>query len=323
MDKSKAGVEAEQNLVKRGTQPFKIPLSLLVVKEGLNVRTDYGAVEELGWRAFNSTDSFHNIPLVGFKEEGKFVVVHGHSRRLGLVFVSENKEKMLEQFKAELPAELPKSEKNILVEEKRDYINSLLSAIPFIVEPVGVTNKQRVIDMVNTNAGRPLSPLELGGAVKRLFDEKMDIKQIASTLSLSAAYIGKLMQLIASPPEFLELVKNGTLSSTLAIQIASEGKAGEFVVKHKAGDFQKGASISGPGNLNGEQMNQGPPAVQKITKKDLTPKGANSWKFFDKFSKNADVTKMTPEAKNAFEFMVKVKNNEAVIEDFFTFFSQQ
>lgn len=311
----------EENVVRRGTQPFKVPIGLLQIKPGLNIRQDYGSMEELGWRTFNSTDSFHNIPLVGFREEGNFVVVHGHSRRLGLVYVAEHKEAMLTQFKKDLPEELSKADKAALVDAKREYLESLLSSVPFIVEPQGVTAGQRIIDMVTTNSGRPLSPLELADAVKRLFDEKMGDKEIAKALSLSPAYIGKLMTLNASPPEFIKLIKDGVISSTFAIEIATGGGIPDFMVKHKKGEFVK-VKMEGEVNTNGSQVKPDGPPV-KITKKDYQPKGPDSVKFFTKFAKTADREKMNEHQKAAFDFMVKVTTNDAAIDDFFTFFGQK
>ena len=294
---------------KSGSPVLKVPYEFLEIIPGLNIRTDYGPLKDLGIRMFNTTDGLHNTPLVGFRNEGKFAVIHGHSRELGLRYVKEHLDEMIN--------ELPKEERAA----KREYIEKLLKEVPFIVEKRDVTDAQRVIDMVNTNAGRPLNPLEKAEAVKRLCGYGMSDKEIGLALGgHTPAYIGKLKKLIGVDKEFAKLIVSGRLAPTLAIDIASKNGIAEFLEKYKAGAYNKSDDAGGENtpSTDGKAPGASKPAA-KITRKHI--EDINSMKFFKQFQLAVEKDKLPPHKREAFDFLVAIYNNKAGVDEFREFFS--
>ena len=264
---------------------WMVPFENLHIVEGQNWRTDYGDIDEL---AQSIIANGVQEPLRGFRTGEDFFISNGHRRFKALNLIHSTNEELNPDW-------------------------GYKGKVRFILEPQGTGEKERIVQMMVSNEGKPFNPLELAEGVAKLFNLGMGDKEIAKALGKSSAYIAKLNLLNAAPKEFRKLIEKEALSPTLAIELAAKGEINDFMVKHKAGDFTNGVV---PGDNE-----EGP--TPKITRKHLKPKGADSWKFFKKFSITADKDKMTPAQKEAFDFMLKVLKNQAMIEDFFKFFGQE
>jgi len=79
--------------------------------------------------------------------------------------------------------------------------------------------------LVTSNSGAALKPLEVAKVCKRLVGYGMDVKDIATRLTLTAAYVNQLLDLLAAPKAVRDLVANGTIAATLAMDtIKKHGK---------------------------------------------------------------------------------------------------
>lgn len=93
------------------------------------------------------------------------------------------------------------------------------ASLPVIVASPAPSLTDLTIGLHTRNAGRPLTPFELGVVVKRLLKEDGATKDgIASRLSVTPRYLDDVLLLVNSPKPVREAVLNGQVSSTMAIQ---------------------------------------------------------------------------------------------------------
>lgn len=179
---------------------FNVPRELIRVIPGFNVRekdADYKAnvnkyAESMKTNGFDRTK-----PLAGFiyEENGEHLIglTDGHTRL--------------------------------------DAVDTLIAAgteiktIPLIVKPRGTSMEDITIGLVTSNSGAALKPLEVAKVCKRLVGYGMEVKEIATRLTLTPAYVNQLLDLLAAPKAVRDLVANGTVAATLAMDtIKKHGK---------------------------------------------------------------------------------------------------
>lgn len=98
-----------------------------------------------------------------------------------------------------------------------------IKSIPVIPEDRGSTEADRVVDIVISNEGKPLTILEQAEAYFRLkggFGWSAD--QIAKKTGYSEAHIRNCVQLRAADPEILSFISSGKVSATLAMKLIAE-----------------------------------------------------------------------------------------------------
>lgn len=196
----------------------------------------------------------------------------------------------------------------------------------FLIEPRGTTEVQGLLRQLIANSGKDLNPLEKGIAVKRFIEEfGWTINEVATNLQFSDVYIKRLLSLANAPDEFLEQVKNKTLSATFAMDMIAKGKSyvSDFLKTHKDG---LGSTYEETEMFEEPEFKKKESKQAKITKKDLTDKTniPNSWNEFKKYSDKADYLEMW-EGKiyspvDVFQFLLRLKNNEIVWDDIKDFF---
>lgn len=268
---------------------FKVPASNLRIKEGLNIRSDYGNIQEL---ADSIKENGVKVPLRGYKERENgyevFVVVDGHRRHTAL---------------------------QLLLEQGTEII------VPFITENKGYNDEQRLIDMFLMNEGKSLTPLEQAEGVRRLIAYGYSEKEIALKLAKSEVYVRKLNSLNSAPKAFRKLIEEGTISATLAIETIAKGQVEDLM---NTIEENKKTPVKAPENTNEQdtQSNDGKeikdPTPARITKKDL--KEQNSIKEFKKFMKNANEDLISESVLYVYQFAAKLANNELSFEEIKEFF---
>jgi ParB/RepB/Spo0J family partition protein len=267
---------------------FKVPTSQLYLIDGLNIRTDYGDLQEL---AESIKENGVKVPLRGYKKviDGKevYVVTDGHRRTKA---------------------------SQILLEQGIEIL------VPFITEAKGYSDEQRLIDMFIMNEGKALNPLEQAEGVRRLIAYGYSEKEIAGKLAKSEGYIRKLNSLNSAPKKLINLIERGVISATLAINAIAEGNVQDILDKSEptkviASDdtaemnqANDGTEIKDPQPSGGEK---------KITKKDLQ---VNSVKEFKKFARNQDEELLSEDVVYIFQFAKKLANNELTGEEIKEFF---
>lgn len=96
-------------------------------------------------------------------------------------------------------------------------------------------NVDRVLAQTIHNSGLSLTPLEQGTAFKRAIDLGASVALVAEKTSKSETYVRSLLELVASPQEVINLVKNGAVSASLAGQVVkSQGGPKAAVTLAKA-----------------------------------------------------------------------------------------
>lgn len=284
--------------VKRNNM-FFFPFSKLDIVPELNIRTDYGDIEELVSsimangtidREAGTLENGVINAVIGYRKNGRGIVIHGHRRlRAGSI--------IKERFGLEV-------------------------IYKFNVEDGDITDDQRVIDMVSTNTGEPLKPLEWAEAVRRLLSYEVDgkkkytIKSVAAKLGKTPVYITNLTKLLEAPEEFKALVSQNVISGTLAIDLIKEGpEAVEgFVKDYKAGKFNEESE----GEEDNPDTEQGPAKPTRIVAKNL--KKTNSIKNFKGFAKSLVETDLTPEKAEVYKFIQKMLANKVTAKELNQFF---
>jgi predicted transcriptional regulator len=97
--------------------------------------------------------------------------------------------------------------------------------IPVVTKARGTSMEDITIGLVTSNSGAALKPLEVAKVCKRLVGYGMEVKEIATRLTLTPAYVNQLLDLLAAPKAVRDLVANGTVAATLAMEtIKKHGK---------------------------------------------------------------------------------------------------
>ena len=97
--------------------------------------------------------------------------------------------------------------------------------IPVVTKARGTSMEDITIGLVTSNSGAALKPLEVAKVCKRLVGYGMDVKDIATRLTLTAAYVNQLLDLLSAPKAVRDLVATGTIAATLAMDtIKKHGK---------------------------------------------------------------------------------------------------
>jgi hypothetical protein len=89
--------------------------------------------------------------------------------------------------------------------------------IPVVTKARGTSMEDITIGLVTSNSGAALKPLEVAKVCKRLVGYGMEVKEIATRLTLTTAYVNQLLDLLAAPKAVRDLVANGTIAATLAM----------------------------------------------------------------------------------------------------------
>ena len=167
---------------------FRLAPSMIQIDPGYNVpgrefdasrEKDAGLMESI--RAEGVKD-----PLVIRTEGDSILLVQGH-RRLGAV--------------------------KALIASGHD-----VASIPAIHEGLKVTPKDRNYDLLISNSGEPLTPLQAGVACQRLRDDEEADAEIARRAGVTVRHVQTWLALHNAPDAIKALIEAGTVSATLAYE---------------------------------------------------------------------------------------------------------
>lgn len=82
--------------------------------------------------------------------------------------------------------------------------------------------KERLYSQITLNGSKPLAPLELAMHLGKLIAEGETHKTIAERIGRTPQYVGQLLTLAQAPAEVVEMVKEGAVSATLAVETLKE-----------------------------------------------------------------------------------------------------
>lgn len=162
-------------------------------RAGGNIREDYGDIDELA----ASIELYGiKVPIQGFRDkdnDGQWFSIDGHRR-----------------IKAAMK----------LVNEKGLTIRAKVH----VVDYRKLSDEQIVVDMVTTNSGKPLNPVELAEAVRRMVAYGNTPNEIAVKFGKPAALVRNLELLAAAPRRLREMIKKNVINYHLVLNILRETK---------------------------------------------------------------------------------------------------
>lgn len=164
---------------------FYLDPRMLSVEEGFNVRIDYGDLEEL---KKSIIENGLKVPIRGYKVYGKneYIVVDGHRRFMAVMMAIDE--------------------------------GSEIARVPFISEEKK-TAEERNFEMIISNDGKPLSPLELGEVYKRLQNFGYSPSEISRKIGKSVLHVIDMINVAGSSKEVKDAIKEGAISTTLVSKV--------------------------------------------------------------------------------------------------------
>lgn len=123
------------------------------------------------------------------------------------------------------------------------------------------TAEERILDLLTSNDGLPLTMLEKANVVNRLIAFEWTVPMIAQKLGVSAKAVYDLVSLTQVPEEVKVLVADGKVSATLAVETVKENP-------DTAAEKLKGAvdTAEAEGKTKATRKHMADPAGDKLTK---------------------------------------------------------
>ena len=176
--------ENEKNVQRKDM--FYYQLEDLNIIPEFNVRQDFGDIDGL---AESIKSNGIKNPLKCFKKDGKVYITNGHRRLMAL-----------EKLKSE----------------------GVEVLVPVIFSGKNYTEEESVFDLIVTNDGLRLNPVEESEVVKRLVNYGYTTKQISNKVGYPEKYIDNLLKLSELPKKIKDLICENVISSTTAVKILRE-----------------------------------------------------------------------------------------------------
>ncbi len=179
---------------------WKVPRDRIKVMEGFNVRVkndDHAEQVRFIADSMKANGYFADKPLAGFvaKEDGQNIiyVIDGHTRLEAVDLANAEGAEILE--------------------------------IPVVTKPAGTSMEDLTVALVVSNEGRHLTPYEVALVCKRLIGFGMDETEVARRIGKTKAYVGNLLLLVSAPRAVTNMVQQGQVSASLAVEaVKTHGK---------------------------------------------------------------------------------------------------
>lgn len=159
----------------------------LHVEEGFNDRIDYG---DMTWLINNIRENGVNVPLRGYKADGKYYVMYGHRRHQACL---------------------------ALIKEGHEI------RVPF-VSGKKPSLEDRIVGTFTSNEGKPLNAIEQAGLVSRLEKMNLTVTEIAKKLSLNQTTVRGFLVLATIPTALKNRILKGEMSSSLILGLIKNNK---------------------------------------------------------------------------------------------------
>ena len=171
----------------RGEEVIKIALDKIVVRDGFNVRENYGDLQEL---AYSMIENGQVMPgHVDVLADGRFVLTDGHRRFKALKLLAEMGHEPL--FKA-------------------------------IVNPKKMTEEQRILQVFTTQDNKPLEPNEIAELINRLINLGYKQTDIAKKIGRTGAYVSQMLSYVSESPLIKQEVKDGNISVAAVLDLQKQ-----------------------------------------------------------------------------------------------------
>lgn len=282
--------ESDEHIVSKSETHVKklgilhVPFSMLTVLPDFNDREDYGTTEEMQELAESIYSTGPKVPLKGYKDGNKYVVIVGHRRHRAGEMI------------------LKKYGKNIV--------------FPFISYSQGTREVDMLLDTLLTNSGKDLTPLEKSSTVAKLVARNAGTKEIAQALGgVSETYVKNLNKLSMIPEAAKKLIRAGVVSSTLVMGVLKNKNTNfdEWV-----------AEIEKQANSQGTAKKKATGSKKKkasITAKNAPNAKIDGVKEFKKFTKTNKGEFKSKDRQDACEFFTQIIQNKVTLKDITEFFT--
>jgi ParB/RepB/Spo0J family partition protein len=188
--------------------------------------------------------------------------------------------------------------------------------VPVILERKGSNPEERVLHQITDNSGLAFTPYEQAKVMRRLRNFRWSNKDIAERSGKSVVYVKRLLSLADAPQKLINLVREGRVAATLAMDKIAEGKADELIeAAEKVLPAKNQDDIGDLFHAPGATAPVAP--VKKITQSDIKP---NSMKIFKKWLPKVEEEKLPPEKKEIFHWLKRLSAGEVTLEDLQNYF---
>lgn len=251
----------------------------IVEEEGFNRRESYGDIPKLA-REIKAAGLDNLEPLTCYRKGELWIVLKGH-RRIQALRILEKEGQIL---------------------------------LVRIVPPGRHFNKEdMILDQITGNEGLRFSPWEKAKVLRDLRGLGWSEEDIQKKSGFSDTYVRRLLSLADAPQKLINLVREGRVTGTLAMDTIAEGKVAELI--------EKGENNQLPLDDDREmQLFPDPaiPASPRITRSDLHRPA--SFKKVNKWAAAIDENILPPAKKEAYILWRKWLDGALTEDDFINFF---
>lgn len=227
-------------IVKR-TNAYFIDPTMIVRREDWNPRFDFGDIKELA-QSIRSNGVLNPIRVK--RVAGNFELIDGDRRFTAIEH---------------------------LLKEGYEFTDG----VPAIILDKAIEDVEALIQMFEANTGKPFLPLEEAAAYKRMKDAGMTIKQICERVGRAHVHVSKTLTLLTADESVQQAVADGTVTSTLAKEIATKAKGNkakqkELLAKAKTGKAGKRLVKEEVEQIKKRAVKKGQQTVEPVKLKPLT-----------------------------------------------------
>jgi ParB-like chromosome segregation protein Spo0J len=251
----------------------------LVEEKGFNRREDYGDIEALA-REIRAQGTDSLAPLECYKEGENYVVIKGHRRKKALEILERDGEIIM---------------------------------VRVLMERRGYSKEMRILDQITANEGKKYTPWEQAKVLRDLRSLGWSEEDMIQRSGKSSVYVRRLLSLADAPQKLINLVREGRVSATLAMDRIAEGKTEELI---KAAEKVPQMNQNDIGDLFSQHTAATPAA--KITKSDI--QRPNSVKIFKKWMPEVEEEKLPDEKKIILQWLKRIVAGEVTMDDLKEFF---
>lgn len=171
-----------------GEQIIKIELSKIIIREGFNVRQDYGDLDSL---AYSILENGQTVPgKVDVLADGTFLLTDGHRRYKALIILAD-----------------------------MGHDNPMFKAT---INSTKITEEQRILQMFTTQDNKSLEPHEIAELIQRLINLGYNQKTVAQKIGKTPSYVSQMLSYATESPIIKEQVINGNMNVSTALKLQKE-----------------------------------------------------------------------------------------------------
>lgn len=174
-----------------------------------------------------------------------------------------------------------------------------LGRLPVVVSAQGTSVEDLTVALVRSNSGKPLEPYELAIVCKRLSRFSWEVDEIAHRLGFTKTYVDNLLLLISSPIAIRQMVMDGKLSATTAVE-AIKQHGDKATVKLQAALEQ--AQSDGKERVTKRLL---PPKPEAAFKKQVTRAAPELYNSLRDITMDAGYKQLSPELRTKLDALMR------------------